>query len=257
MSLVLGIVAATMGGVLFWGLVAPRSNWQSLTGWSLSDPRTNEPGAFSYGLRRLVSAIGVLALVGVLIAASTTFVLNLPDAAPPRSAVHNMWGEPDPQVVNRVVQPLTAAPAGLPEMPIIGYQVFTNSGAPAYLSRLANYTLLGKTDMAGFIGNPPSVGFSAIDSASLVVSVRGPILCMPREAVVIETDKTIQIGIFYGVPDAADGSAVDQVKECPKDAALTASLLVPIALAGPVGDRELQALDGSKLVKVPVLTDDN
>jgi len=252
---VLWVVAATLGLLLLWGLFAPKSSWRTLTGWSVSDPHGNEPGASAYGLRRLVSGIGALGLVGVLVVASSSFVANLPKPAPPLSSVHIMWGTPDPQVVNRVVTPLAAPPVDLVQEPIIGYQAFPDSGAPSYLTRLKQYSLLGKTEIPGFIGAPPDVGLGAIDTAALVINVRGPILCIPRQAVVIETDTTVQIGIFYGLPDSADGSAVDHVAGCPANATLTASVLIPIMLAKPVGDRSVQTLDGKDIDSVRIVTD--
>lgn len=245
-----------MGGLLLWGLFAPRSIWRSLTGWSVSDPHGNEPGATSYGVRRLVSAIGALGLVAVLVIQGTSIIGNLPQPAAPRSDIAMMWGSPDPQVVNRVVTAIPTPPGDLPAMPLLGYQPFGDNGAPSYLTRLKQYSLLADSAPPGYIGHDPDVGFAAIDTADLVVNVRGPILCIPRQAVVIETEATIQIGIFYGQPNAADGSTIDQIASCPADSPLTASLLVPIALSAPVGDREVQNLDGTPVDKVKVIGSD-
>lgn len=257
MTWVFWIVAATLGVLLLWGLLAPRSSWRSLTSWSVSDPHGNEPGAGSYAVRRLVAGVGTLGLAGVLVVATSSFLGNLPQAAPPPSAVEEMWGSPDPQVVNRVVVSLAAPPAGLAEMPILGYQAFGNSGAPSYLTRLRQYSYLGKEEVPGYIGLVPDVGLGALDTANLVVHVRGPILCLPRQAVVIETDSTVQIGIYYGLPDPASSAAVDHVASCPPGAPVTASLLIPIALTAPVGDRKVRALDGTQLPGVAIVDSGN
>lgn len=260
-SWVLWVVAATLGAVLLWSLFAPRSSWRSLTGWSVSDPHGNEPGGTGYGLRRLVSGLGALGFAAVLVViAGSSLAGTFPVPPSPPSAVRVMWGTPDPQVVNRVVVPVAAAPADLQQIPIIGYQAFTNSGAPSYLTRLKQYTLLGKASPAGYIGRVPDEGLAAIDTAALVVNVRGPLLCLPRQAVVIETDATVQIGIFYGLPDSADGSLVDHLAGCPLDAPLTASVLIPIPLANSVGDRKVQTLDGKDIDRVGIVSsgdDDN
>jgi hypothetical protein len=158
-------------------------------------------------------------------------------------------------VVNRVVTGFTAPPADLPEMPVLGYQPFGDGGAPSYLTRLKQFSLLGKFDMHGYIGSTPDDGFAAIDTADLVVNVRGPVLCIPRAAVVIETDTTIQVGIYYGLPDSADGSPIDQVAACPAGSTLTASILVPLKLSAPVGDRAVQALDGTPIDSVEIVVD--
>lgn len=257
MSWVLWAVAATLGALLLWGLVAPASHWRSLTGWSVSDPHRNEPGAIGYGLRRLVSALGALGLAAVLIAAGSSAAARLPQPARPPTAVRQMWGDPDPRVVNRVVVPLTTAPGELQPIPIAAYQAFPNSGAPSYLTRLKQYSLLGRAEIAGYVGKLPDVGLAAIDTASMVVNVRGPILCIPRQVVVIETDAAIQIGIFYGRPDSADGSPIDNLAGCPLDAALTESVLIPIPLANSVGDRKVQTLDGTDLDRVGIVSSDN
>ena len=254
MSSLLAVVAVTLGLLLLWGLFAPRSNWRSLTGWSVSDPHGAEPGATSYGVRRLVSALGALGIIGVLVIASTNYIANLPQPAPPLSSVRIMWGEPDPQVVNRVVTPLAVAPTDLQPMPVLGYQAFGSNGAPSYLTRLKPFTRLGQSDVAGYVGKDPDIGLAAIDTASLVLHVRGPILCIPRQVVVIETDTAVQVGVFYGLPDSADGSPVDHLAGCPTGSTLTASLLIPISLAAPLGDRKVQALDGSDIESVPVVT---
>jgi hypothetical protein len=67
----------------------------------------------------------------------------------------------------------------------------------------------------------------------------------------------VQIGIYYGLPDPADGSVVDHTKGCPPGAPVTASLLIPIALSAPVGDRQVQALDGTPLPGVAIDTSDH
>lgn len=254
MSAVLWVVVASLGALLLWGLFAPRSNWRSLTGWSVSDPHGNEPGAGSFAVRRLVSGLGTLALAAVLFVGLASFVATLPKPAPPLSAVRIMWGAPDPQVVNRVVSAATTPPANLPAMPILGYQAFANSGAPSYLTRLRQYSLLGDATPAGYIGTAPNVGLAAIDGAALVINVRGPILCLPRQMVIIESETTVKIGIFYGLPDSANGSAVDHIAGCPADSSLTASVLIPIPLASPVGDRKVQTLDGADIDSVRIRT---
>ncbi len=253
-SWVLWVVVATLGALLLWGLFAPRSNWRSLTGWSVSDAHRDEPGTGTYAARRIVSALGAAALAVVLVSQVSSFIANLPKPPPPLSPVELMWGFPDPQVVDRVVTAISAAPATLPAVPIEGYQAFPGTGAPSYLTRLRRYTLRGDVAPAGIIGRAPDVGRAAIDGAALVVQVRGPLVCMPRQAVVIESETSVRIGIFYGLPDSTSGAAVDQISGCPANSAFSQPLLIPIVLASPVGDRTILALDGSVIDKVRILT---
>jgi hypothetical protein len=246
-SPVLGVVVATLGVILLWGVFAPKSFWRLFASWSVSDPYANEPGATSYALRRLASALGVLSLAAVLAASGLHAIQQFPTPPAARSAVDIMWGAPDPQVVNRVVDGIPNPPTDLRAEPILGYQAFGSTGTPSYLTRLRIYNLLGKTDVPGLVGHAPDIDAFGIDSAKMIIHVRGPILCIPRAIVVVETDTTIKVGVYYGLPNSADGSPVDSLAGCPSDATLTASLLIPIQLSGPVGDREVDDLDGARL----------
>lgn len=250
MNSIFGVIAVTLGVLFLWGLFAPKSFWRVLSGWSVADTYRNEPGAGTYGLRRLVAGIGVLGLAAVVTMNVVGYVKSIPPPATPPSDVTIMWGEPNPHVVNRDVAGVSAPPDGLVAVPIIGYQAFGSSGAPSYLSRLGDFTYLGKSAIAGYIGRDPDAGFAAVDSANMLVNVRGPLLCIPRVAVVTESDTLIQIGIFYGLPDPADGSPVDNATSCALGSTVTASVLIPIELSAPVGDRVVQALEGTELQDV-------
>jgi hypothetical protein len=244
------ILAATLGIILLWGLFAPRSQWQTLAGWSTSNPHTSEPGGGSYGVRRFLSGIGALGLAIVLALSSYSHLANQPQAAPPAGALEVMWGSPAPRVVDRLVNRLSEPPAGLVEVPVLGYQVIDEGAPPHYLAQLKPFSRLGKTDMPGYIGRPPIEGYSAADTAEILINVRGPVSCIPRAAVVIESEDTVQIAVYYGQPDAADGAAVDHVKGCPADSSVTASVLIPIDLGSPLAKRKLVALDGSHISRV-------
>jgi hypothetical protein len=251
---IFGTIAATLGLLFLWGLVAPRSQWLTLTAWSVSDPHAHEPGAAGYSVRRLASAVGLIGLTSVAFVAAASFIDRLPRPPVPQTPVHAMWGEPDPHLVNRVVRGAAKPPSGLIAVSVIDYQTFEAGDPPAYLTRLNKYTVLGSTAVPGLIGVDPDTEASATDTAELVVHVRGPILCIPRSAVVVETDTTIKIGLYYGLPNSADGSPVDSTKGCQKDSSVTASLLIPIDLASPVGDRTVESLDGTELPAVRLIT---
>ena len=248
MPVLFTILAVTASLVLLWGLIAPRSQWRALTAWSVADPHRTEPGAGSYAIRRLVSALGLGALAIVLAVTSSAYLGNLPGSAPTASRIQVMWGAPNPTIVNRDVSGIASAAADLIDVPILGYQAFAEGDrTPEYLDRLAYFKRLGTDQIPGFIGTQPEVGFSAMDNAALIVNVRGALLCVPRQAVIIETETTVQIGIFYGLPDSADGLPPDNATACALDQSVTASVLVPLRLVTPVGDRDVQALDGSEL----------
>ncbi|MFM9878701.1 MAG: fumarate hydratase [Rhodoglobus sp.] len=252
MSWVFGALAVTLGLILLWGLVAPRSQWRALEGWSVADRYRDEPGGTSYGLRRLVSGVGTLGVLAVIGVSSASAVANIPSERPASSVVAQMWGRPDPDVVNRMIVPLSGPPGGLVEMPVIGYEDVSDD-LPEYFDRLDNFTLLGNADVPGYIGGLPDIGNGALDLADLVVHVRGPLLCIPRAAVVIETDAAVTIAVYYGLPDDPSGAVIDNTVSCPADAPVTGSLLIPLDLAAPLGHRIVQSLAEAPIreVKVP------
>jgi hypothetical protein len=249
---VFGTISVTLAVLLVWGLLAPRSQWRTLRAWSVADPHDHEPGGAVYGWLRLASAVGVVGLGVVGVVAAGTAVANMPKPPPPLSALQIMWGSPAPQLLDRVSANLAEPPADLVEIPILGYQDFDN-GIPSYLLDLRKFTMLGDPDPAGMTGVEPEEGTSAIGASNLLVHVRGPVLCIPRAIVVIETETTVQVGVFYGAPDHPEGEAVDHVASCSPDDPVTGSLLIPVQLSGPVLDREVRDLTGEPIdyVRVP------
>ncbi len=253
MNSLFGILALSLGLLLVWGVFAPRAQWRALAAWSVSDPHKNEPGGAAYGWRRFMSALGALGLGTVVIATSTAGLFDVKRTIPEPSIIQTMWGSPEPDVVNRVVKPNAVIPVGLVEFPVLDYQQFGEEGLPNYLAALDYYEYLGQDAPLGYIGGLPDVGYSGVDRSDLVVHVRGPILCIPRAAVVRETEETVQIAIYYGLPNDPAGAPVDHTLGCPVDATLTASLLIPLELRAPVGARTVQTLEGADLSRVLVL----
>ncbi len=176
MDLVLGVCVVTLALLFTWGLVAPQSQWRILVGWSVSDEFTNEPGGSGYGIRRLVSGLGLLGLgLVVALAAAPSIASSLQPPAPPRTALETMWGPTEPQLVPRVVTGVTQAPEGLLEVRPLGYQDLDETEVlPPYLLELAPFRLLGRTAVPGLIGTRLDDGISAFASADLLVNVRGP-----------------------------------------------------------------------------------
>lgn len=249
MSWVFGALAVTLGFVLLWGVVAPRSQWHALAAWSVADHHRNEPGGAAYGMRRLMSGLGALGLLAVVGLTSAAAFADQPSDPPPPSLVSQLWGRPDPDVVNRMVVGLAVPPAGLVEVPVLAYEDVSDD-LPEYYDRLDYFTLLGKDDPPGYVGKLPDVGNGALDFADLIVQVRGPLLCIPRAVVVIETVDTIQVGVYYGAPDAPDGTPVDHAIACPLDSHVTGSVLIPLELLDAVGDRTVVTLTGDAIREV-------
>ncbi|MGV8895408.1 MAG: fumarate hydratase [Rhodoglobus sp.] len=218
----------------------------------MSNPGANEPGGAAYGWRRLLSGLGVLAL---LIVAGSAYSANLarqPRPGLPPTALEQMWGSPTPHLVDRVVDPLTTPPEGLVEEAPLGFQNLDDA-RPAYLRLLPKFSMLGDTRVPGYIGSAARSDVSATGSASLVVNVRGPLLCIPRELVVIESETDIKIAVYYGRPDSLSGNPPDHVAGCASEGAVTSSVLIPIELAGPIGDRMVQNLAGDPVPEVGII----
>lgn len=255
MSWVFGAVAVTLAIVFVWGLIAPRSQWRVLSGWSVSDSFAHEPGGGGYGLRRLISAVGLAGVVVVVIIGATPVIQErLRPPPPPLTALQVMWGSPTPQLVDRVISPSTTIPDGLVEMPVLAYQVLDPShDLPTYLIDLTRFTLLGASAIPGLIGGAPDIGISSYASADILVNVRGPLLCVPRRAVAIETETMIQIAIYYGLPDSKAKSQPDNAEQCPPDSPVTGSVLIPLQLSAPIGTRTVQTLDGEPVTRVRVV----
>ncbi len=250
MSWAFGALAVTLGLVLLWGAIAPRSQWRALAAWSVSDPYRNEPGGAAYGVRRALNAIGVLGLMGVGIVTALSGSTGAAQQALGPTSVEKMWGAPDPTVIDRIVVPLTAPAVGLVDMPVLGYQDIS-ADVPEYFDRLDVFSRLGNENVPGLVGGLPDVGNRALDYATLVVHVRGPLLCVPRAVTVIETPDVVQIGVYYGLPDGVAGTG-DPTVDCAAGASVTGSILIPLELSADLGERTVQTLDGTAIGEVRV-----
>lgn len=257
MNTVVGVVAAATALLLLWGALAPRGNWSSLMAWSTSDPRAAEPGWTSYFFRRLIFLFGLLGLAGLGTAVVVSWILHPPLQAKPPTAVQLMWGPTPPVVVDRVINPVGSPPEGLTEIPVLGYQAVEDKPG-GYIRLLEKFELLGgKRDMPGLIGQDPGDGYSAMDTAELILNVRGPLLCIPRAAIVHETPDDVTVAVFYGLPDQPDGTPVDNAVSCPADSHVTTSVLLAIELQNDLGDRRVITLEGEEIPEVPLLKDDD
>lgn len=255
---VVGVFAVATSVLLVWAVLAPRGIWSALAAWSTADPRAAEPGFTSYLFRRLISLLGLLGLLGLGAAVVVTWILNPPRVAAPPTPVEQMWGIP-PMVVDRVVNPLQDPPPGLTEIPVLGYQVPEDGDAPDYLRHLENFSVLGadQDELRGLLGQDPGDGYGAMDTAELILYVRGPLLCIPRAAIVKETPSQVTVAVYYGLQDPEDGSAVDNAVSCPPDNPVTAGILLPIELSEDVGDRQVMTLAGEVIEEVPLIEADD
>lgn len=238
-----------------WGAIAPRGQWRVLAGWTRRQPYASEPGPISVGVHRIVA---ILATIGLAIGGLVLWQQHedsLPKPPKPLTALQQMWGAPDPLVVDRVVDSVSALPSNLVAQPILRYQLVDSSRrAPNYLFDLQDWT--PKSGLTGVVGAQPSPGLSALDTAAIVVQVRGDSRCIPRAVYATEDATTVIIAVFYGRPDAAlSGSTPVALNDCTPatTVAKSISVLIPIRLQEAIGKRIVHNFDGSAIAKAPGL----
>lgn len=255
MTILLLVVLVSLGVVFLWGLLAPRSQWRMLVSWSYRDPHADEPTGSAYILYRLVAALGIATMIVSGFLAYRSWADNQPPPPAPPTAVERMWGSPDPLVVNRVVHAVDHVPVGLVEQPILGYQAVNGTTRqPVYLFGLKAFDLESATGENGYIGTDPDPGLVALDTAGLVVRVAGDPQCFPHAAVIREDSTAVRVGIFYGQANPADGSNAENLADCNTRASgLNVSVLIPLRLVAPLGDRPVLTLEGDPIRQVPVV----
>ncbi len=248
------IVLGSLGVILLWGLLAPRSQWRVLVSWSYRDPHTDEPSGSAYLLYRVVAAVGIATMVTSGILTYQVYLNNLPKPPEPPTAVELMWGTTAPVVVNRVIISVGTAPKNLVEQPILGYQVVDGqTRQPPYLFKLAPFALDTATTENGYIGVDPEPGLTALDTAELVVQVKGDPRCFPHAAIVRETEETVSVAVFYGQKNPTDGAHTENLADCNILASgANVSTLIPIRLASPLKERQVLTLEGDTIREVPL-----
>lgn len=257
MTTLLLVVLASLGVILLWGLISPRSQWRVLVSWSYRDPHADEPTGSAYAVYRVVAALGIATMVTSGFLTYRANLESLPPPPVPPTAAERMWGSPEPVVVNRVVTPVSTPPADLVDQPILGYQTLDGqTRQPPYLFGLATFDHDSANTEDGYIGSDPSTGLVALDTARLVVRVEGDPLCFPHAAVVRETAESVSIAVYYGQANPPDGSNAENLANCNTRASgASISTLIPIQLAGPLKDRKVLTLDGDPIRPVPLRTE--
>lgn len=257
MNTLVGSIVGILSVVFLWGAVSPRSQWYVLVGWTRTDPRASEPGSSAYAGGRLLSLVG-LALILTLGVSWGVGAITIGPVERVRapSVVERVWGEPRSYVVDRVFTPLPAPPEGLVEQAITGYQRANGAErSPRYLYGEGRIRSAGLATQPGFLGVAPLPGSVALDTADVVVHVRGDADCMPQQVVVIPLEGAVQLGVFFGPSTAAgtdaegEDPAVCDVSPAPDE---SRGYLIPIDLTAPLGAREVQSLAGAPIPSVPL-----
>lgn len=245
----------SLGVLLLWGMIAPRSQWRLLISWTYRDPHGGEPTGFVYGLYQVVAALGIVTMIVSGASVYRVEQVRRPDAHAPPTPVERMWGAKNPMVVNRVVTPVTQVPKGFVDQPILGYQTLDGKRRqPPYLFGLPSLSLSLATTRNGLVGVDPPTGLAALDMAHLVVEVAGDKKCFPHHVVVIESESTVRIAVYYGQSNPADGSNSANIADCDTSGGPHAiTTLIPIELRDALGGRDLQTLGGKAIRIVPVI----
>ena len=254
MKILIVMLACGLAALTVWGFISPRGQWRVLAAWSRREPYAHEPGPAMVAVQRVVAGAGIVALAASGWGMYSTYRDSLPANALPPGPVEQMWGSPAPVVVNRVFTPVAAPPSDLVNQPILGYQVVNGAARdPQYLFSLDHLRVKGANESVGYIGRQPQPGLAALDTADLVIEVRGDAACIPQQVVVAEDDGTVRIAVYYGQPNPTDGSNVVNLSHCKAkpSAAKAKPVLVPIDLATFLGDRAVVTYDGGK--KIPLV----
>lgn len=242
------------GVVFLWGVVSPRSQWHVLIGWTRGDPRLSEPGSVAYAASRMLSLIGMIVLVGTAaswIVGSATVVTPVREREP--GPTETVWGQPRSYVVDRVFTPLQNPPEGLVLQAITGYQLVDGSrNSPDYLFASGKIREAGMAAQPGFLGVVPLPGTIALDTADLIVHVRGDDRCIPQRVVLVPVDGGVQIGVFFGQPTPVGAEEAVDTANCDPDppGARTRGFLIPIDILGDLADGAVQSLGGEPIALV-------
>ena len=247
-----------------WGLVAPRSQWRALTGWSTREGVGAEPTALLIGIHRLIAGVAVAALVvvgltvisGAPVAGGTSAIGGTPgpsgQARAPKiiDPVRLLWGAPDPVVVNRVFVPVSTASPDLTRVAVLRYQSLSpKNRSPAYLFGLHTYARPKATTTDGYLGADPTIGFTALDTANIVVQVRADSRCVPQQVLVVTSDTAISLAVYYGRPVGEPLDAKALAAPCDQSAvgAASTSVLIPIDLGSDLGGRAVLNFEGTPI----------
>lgn len=252
MAWVFVVLAALAAALLCWGVVDPRGQWRVLVGWSARDPAAAEPGDAVHAVRRIVCAIGVVGMVAAGAVVVSGELASRPKPSLTPSAVQLMWGVPTPRLVDRVIMPSAEAPTGLVAGEVVAVQPMDAGFAPHYLLTMPRWSRLGDPAPAGIVGSEAGDDSAGYSLASLLVSVRGPLLCVPAAVVVVEGATEVRIGVWFAPPAGTD-PAVPAEEACAGDPSAQERVLLPVHLAADLDDRAVFTLDGEPIREVAVV----
>ena len=248
-------LVAVLAVLFLWGVIAPRSQWRLLLGWTYREPQSDAPSGWAFGLQRVIAGLGIAALLAGGGLAYQRHLDSLPEPPPPPSPIEQMWGDADTLVVNRVITPSSRAPSGLVRVDPSAYHALDGQRRqPAYLFSMNTLINPRGDDAGGLVGDEPSTGLVALDTARVVVLVTADAACIPRAVVMREGPLTVGVAVYFGRPDLRDGTEHPSgIDSCRPGSSHARSLLLPLPLTNPLGDRLVTDLDGVPLRRAPII----
>lgn len=246
---------AVLGVIFVWGLFAPRSQWRLLLSWTYREPQTDAPSGWAFGLQRVIAGLGIAGLLAGGGLAWQRYVDALPDPPPPPNPIVQMWGDADTLVVNRVIAPVTTAPKGLVRVDPSAYHAMDGQRRqPSYLFSMRTLGVPHGDDAGGLVGEAPPVGLVGLDTARVVVLVSADAACIPMQVYLQEGPSAVRVAVYFGRPDLADGTEHWSGRDsCAPGSSGARSLLVPLPLVSPLGERLVTDLDGVPLRRAPII----
>src|SRR5690606_21381421 len=125
---------------------------------------------------------------------------------------------------------------------------------PAYLFSMGTLVAPRGDDAGGLIGEEPTTGLTALDTASVVVLLTADAACVPRAVFLQEGPTTVRVAVYFGRPDLPDGSEHPSGRNsCQPGSSHARSLLLPLQLSRALGDRLVTDLDGVPLRRAPII----
>lgn len=242
--------------ILFlWGVLAPRSQWRLLVSWTYREPHTDAPSGWAFSLHRVIAAVGIAGLLAGGGMAWQRYLDALPEPPPPPNPIEQMWGDADTVIVNRVIRPVTSLPTGLVRVDPSAYHAMDGQRRqPTYLFGVAALEVPAGETAGGLVGAAPSPGLTALDLARVVVLATADAQCVPREVFLQEGASSVRVAVYYGRPDLPDGTPDPEgLDACVPGSSGARSVLIPLQLANPLGERLVTDLDGVPLRRAPII----
>jgi len=90
--------------------------------------------------------------------------------------------------------------------------------------------------------------------ARVVVLATADARCVPRQVFMQEGPSSVRVAVYFGRPDLPDGTVDPEgIDACTPGSRGARSVLIPLQLASPLGERLVTDLDGVPLRRAPII----